>query len=77
MADVRVHLNRLNDQATMLRVTAKLMQSAEAGNMFNIGSHGAILLKTFSGMMHSMATSIEDQIKDLDLAISMQGHEKR
>lgn len=74
MADVKEHLDRLHEQADLLRIIVKLMQSADKGQMFELGKHGTILMTTFASMMHSMATRIEDNVKDLDLAISMQGH---
>ncbi len=76
MADVKDHIARVQAQIDMMRVTAKLMQSADDGKMFELGSHGAVLITTFAGMVDSMATSIQEDLKDLDLAISIKGHQK-
>jgi hypothetical protein len=76
MLDVEDYLGRVRAQVDMMRITAKLMQSAEDGKKFELGSHGPILLVTFANMMHSMADDIQENLKDLDLAISIKGHQK-
>lgn len=76
MPDVADYIERVHDQVDMMRITAKLMQSAEDGERFELGTHGPVLLVTFAGMMNSMANSIQENLKDLDLAISIYGHHK-
>ena len=76
MLDVEDYLGRVRDLVDMMRITAKLMQSAEEGERFELGSHGPVLLVTFAGMMNNMANSIQENLKDLDLAISISGHHK-
>ena len=76
MPDVADYIERVHDQVDMMRITAKLMQSEEYGEKFELGAHGPILLVTFAGMMNSMANSIQENLKDLDLAISISGHHK-
>lgn len=75
MLDVEDYLGRVRDQVDMMRITAKLMQSAEDGEKFELGSHGPILLVTFANMMHSMADDIQENLKDLDIAISIKWHQ--
>lgn len=75
MLNVEDYLGRVRDQVDMMRITAKLMQSAEDGEKFELGSHGPILLVTFANMMHSMADDIQENLKDLDIAISIKGHQ--
>jgi hypothetical protein len=76
MADVKDYLARVQGQIDMMRITSKLMQSAEDGEKFELGSHGAILMLTFAGMMERMADNIQEDLQDLDLAISVYGHQK-
>jgi hypothetical protein len=75
MLNVEDYLGRVRDQVDMMRITAKLMQSAEYGEKFELGSHGPILLVTFANMMHSMADDIQENLKDLDIAISIKWHQ--
>jgi hypothetical protein len=77
MADVRYHLDYVQGQIDMLKVAAKLMLSAELSPHFEIGQHGTILLSHFANMVLSIVDTTEDELKDLDLAISMSGHEKK
>jgi hypothetical protein len=77
MADVKDHLDLMQANIDMMRVVAKLMQSAEEGDHFELGKHGPILLANFTNMMLSLADTMEEGLKDIDLAISIKGHEKK
>ena len=76
MADVKDHLDLMQANIDMMKVVAKLMQSAEEGTHFELGKHGPILLINFANMMLSIADTMEEELKDLDLAISITGHMK-
>ena len=77
MADVKTHLDLMQANIDMMKVVAKLMQSAEEGEHFELGKHGPILLANFTSMMLSLADTMEEGLKDIDLAISIKGHEKK
>lgn len=76
MADVKDHLDLMQANIDMMRVVAKLMQSAEEGSHFELGKHGPILLSNFTSMMLSLADTMEEGLKDIDLAVSIKGHSK-
>lgn len=76
MADVKTHLDRISEQTALMRVTAKLMLAAERSDNLELGTHGLLLLQTFAGMINSMATRIEENVSDLDVAILIKGHAK-
>lgn len=76
MADVKTHLDRISEQTALMRVTAKLMLAAERSENLELGAHGLLLLQTFAGMVNNMATKIEAEAGDLDLAILIKGHAK-
>lgn len=76
MADVRDHLDLMQANIDMMRIVAKLMQSAEEGEHFELGKHGPILLTNFTSMMLTLADTMEEGLKDIDLAISIKGHTK-
>lgn len=76
MADVKEHLALVQEQIELMRLTSKLMSSSERGDLFELGKHGPTLLNTFASMLNGMADRIEENLKDLDLAISIKGHSK-
>lgn len=76
MTDTKTHLDRIDEQVRLMKVTAKLMLAADKSESLELGSHGLLLLQTFAGMVSSMATRIEENVSDLDLAISIKGHQK-
>ena len=76
MADVKDHLDLMQANIDMMRVVAKLMLSAEEGPHFELGKHGPILLSNFTSMMLSLADTMEEGLKDIDLAVSIKGHSK-
>jgi hypothetical protein len=77
MADVKYHLDLMQANIDMMKVVAKLMLSAELSPHFELGQQGPILINSFAGMLLSVIDTMEDGLKDIDLAISIKGHEKK
>lgn len=77
MADVKTHIDLIDEQVRLMQVTAKLMLAADRSEGLELGSHGVLLLQTFAGMLNSMATRIRDNAIDLDMAISIKGHKDK
>ena len=77
MADVKDHLDKVHEHLDILKTTVGLMRSSAQSSEFELGKHGAGLINLYAGMVNGSIKLLQEEIKDLDLAISIKGHKDK